>query len=56
MRISGDGSVAAWVLWFEIVGEQLGQVFGVIVVVFVDVLQKEDQPLAEVDPVGLAAA
>lgn len=33
------------VLWFNIVGKKFGQVFGVIIVIFLDVFQKEDQPV-----------
>ena len=43
------GSLGLFNSWlFKIVGEQVGQVFGVIVVVTVDIIQEENEPFSEV--------
>ncbi len=51
-----DGFIAILVLWFKIVREQFRQVLAVVVVVIVDIVQEEDEPVAEVYTARLATS
>ncbi len=44
----GGGTITILILQFNVVREQFGQIFAVIVIVFMDIIQEEDQPVAEV--------
>jgi len=41
---------------FKVVGEQFRQILTVIVIILMDVVQEEDQPVTEVYPACLATA
>jgi len=50
-----DGTAGIPVLQFEVVREQFVQIIAVIVIVFMNIVQKKDEPFPVINPVCLAA-
>ena len=56
MIVLRDGAVTILVSQLEVMRQQFGQIFGVIVVIFMDIVQEKDEPFPVIDSVCLAAA
>lgn len=51
-----DGTVTILVSKLKVVWKQFGQIFAVIVIVFMDIVQEKDEPFPVIDSVYFAAA